>query len=171
LQQLCDQGNISRQVLEDFPDGIDLHCTEPDFEEFHTLYGYRPQFAPDALRRAFFALFSATRDWTNFRGSGFIPAADLERLVETVEDTLESEQIIPEDVQSLPEMPALEQRRQRINRQATQQSRVYRYLEQMEVPGIDPGQTLRRQKFSPIEMQEGESVEEVFSKLQSRRKR
>jgi hypothetical protein len=40
------------------------------------------------------------------------------------------------------------------------------HLEQMAVKGIDPGLTLREQRFKPIKMQEGKSAEEVFNKLQ-----
>ena len=165
LERLVQDGSIKAEVLEDYPDGVDLNCTKPDYEEFHELYGYRLDNDPEELQRAFFALLSATRDWESFRGSGFIPAADLEPVADTVEDSLQDEGLLPEKMEfsvsfSLPD------RRAQSARQAVQQERMAEHLEQMEVEGIDPGLTLREQKFRPIQMQEGKSAEEVFTKLQ-----
>jgi hypothetical protein len=60
----------------------------------------------------------------------------------------------------------LPERRAQSARQAAQQARLAEHLEQMEVEGIDPGLTLREQRFRKVEMQEGKSAEEVFTKLQ-----
>lgn len=171
LQQLIDQRNISSQVLEDFPDGVDLDVTKPDFDEFQELYEYRPQIDPDELHRAFFAIFSTTFEWENFRGSGFIPADDLEKHVSPIEENLRIEKIIPEEIKPLPKKPSAKQRRQRVKQRAEQQSYVIDYLVQMQVEGIDPKKTLRRQQFSKIKQQEGESAEQVFSNLLLKRKR
>lgn len=165
LEQLAQDGRINAEVLEDYPDGVDLNVTTPDYEEFHELYGYRVKNDPEELQRAFFAMLSGTRNWQSFRGSGFIPAADLEPVAETVEESLQEEDLLPEELDfsmsfSLPD------RRAQSARQAAQQERMAEHLEQMEVEGIDPGLTLREQKFRPIEMQEGKSAEEVFTKLQ-----
>ena len=84
LQLLIEQDKISPQVLEDYPDGVDLDCMKADFDEFENLYGFSPEVDPDAINRAFFAMFSATRDWKTFRGSGFIKSGDLERHFEVV---------------------------------------------------------------------------------------
>ena len=165
LQQLIDEAKINAQVFEDFPDGVDLDCTEPDFIEFHDQYGYRPEIAPDALRRAFFAIFSTTHDWERFRGSGFIPASDLERQVEPIEKNLRVEKIIPEEIQPLPDQPSIEERRQYFKQRADQQSLEQSYIKKIVVEGIDPQKSLNQQKFSPINKQKGERVEDVFSKL------
>lgn len=165
LERLVQDGRIEAEVLEDYPDGVDLNCTKLDFEEFHKLYGYQPDNDAEGLRRAFFAMFSATSNWKSFRGSGFIPAADLEALVEPVEDSLQEEGLLPEEMG--PAMSfSLPERRTQSARQAVQEERMVEHLEQMKVEGIDPTLTLRQQKFRPIEMQEGKSAEEVFSKLQ-----
>jgi hypothetical protein len=165
LEKLAQDGLIKEEVLRDYPDGVDLNCSKRDFEEFHKLYGYRPANDPEALQRAFFTLFSATRDWRSFRGSGFIPPSALEPLVETVEDSLQQEELLPEERKSRRRQP-LPARRRRLARQAARQERMREHLEQMQVEGIDPDQTLRQQKFKPIEMREGKSAEEVFAKLQ-----
>jgi hypothetical protein len=165
LDRLFQDGSVQKTVLEDYPDGVDLNVTRPDFDELQERYGYRPDNDPEELRRAFFAMLSSTRDWQTFRGSGFIPAADLEPLAKTVENSLQQEDLLPEEIDpsvafSLPD------RRAQSARQAVQQERMVEHLEQMEVKGINPGLTLREQRFRPIEMQEGKSAEEVFTKLQ-----
>lgn len=171
LERLVEQDRISLEVLKDYPDGVDLTCREADFEEFHQLYRYRPQFKPDVLRRAFFAIFSTTHDWESFRGSGFIPAADIERLEEPIDATLRQEKMMPEDIEPLPEQPNLKHRRQWMDRRAVQQSHINTYLRQLEVDGIDPRKTLRQQTFSSVKMQDGKRADEVFSELHQKRKR
>jgi hypothetical protein len=165
LLQLIDENKISAQVLEDFPDGVDLDCTEPDFVEFHDQYKYRPEITPDALRRAFFAIFSTTYEWESFRGSGFIPAADLERQVEPIEENLKAEKITLEEIQPLPDQPSIEERRQFFKQRAEQQSLEQNYLTNIKVEGIDPQKSLSQQKFSSIKKQKGERMEDVFSRL------
>jgi len=167
LERLVLDGRIKAVVLEDYPDGVDLNCTKLDFEEFHELYGYQPDNDAEELRRAFFAMFSSTADWKSFRGAGFIPAADLEALVEPVEDSLQQEDLLPEEVDPVVSF-SLPDRRAQLARQAAQQEQMVEHLEQMEVKGIDPTLTLRQQKFKPIKMQEGKSAEEVFTKLQGK---
>ena len=39
LDRLIAGGKISAAVTDDFPDGVDLDCTEPDFAEFEGSYG------------------------------------------------------------------------------------------------------------------------------------
>jgi hypothetical protein len=146
LERLVQDGSIKAEILEDYPDGVDLNCTKSDYEEFHELYGYRLDNDPEELQRAFFAMLSATRDWESFRGSGFIPAADLEPVAETVEDSLQNEGLLLEEV-SFSVSFSLPDRRAQSARQAAQQERMAEHLR-------------------PIQMQEGKSAEEVFSKLQ-----
>jgi hypothetical protein len=81
---LCRENQISSYAIEDYPDGIDLGCTEVDFAEFERAYGYRPETSPVILRRAFFAILSSTHHWKKFRGSGFVPAVDLEQHIATL---------------------------------------------------------------------------------------
>lgn len=110
LQRLRDRGQLSDLAIRDLPDGVDIGCTDPDFSEFEELYGYRPPNDPEALQRAFFAIFSTTRKWKTFRGSGFIPAVDLEMQIETVETELESVDLEPATMAPPPVRATLKQR-------------------------------------------------------------
>lgn len=168
LQRLQDGGLIAGRALADFPDGIDLDCTRPDFDELERIYGYRPAHDPDALRRAFFALFSSTHDWERFRGSGFVPAIDLESRIEAVDETLLDHDVAPAELEPLPPpttTPELAERRTQTIRKAALQTRMRQVLAQMPVRGIDPDRNLKQQSFSKIEWDEGPPAEEAFTRL------
>lgn len=171
LERLNDSGRIDAKVLEDFPDGVDLGCTDADFGAFKRIYSYRPQQDPEALRSAFLAILSATRNWKRFRGSGFIPAADLERHIEAVDDILLES--LPKQVKMEPpglQAPLLQRRRTR-HRQAVQHSKADKTLRRLQVEGIDPKRTLSQQTFSKITTEEGVGAEEVFVRLHQKQRR
>lgn len=166
LEQLAEAGRITEQARRDFPDGVDLTCMQPDFDAFERQYGFRHRFSANALRRAFFAILSSTRDWENFRGSGLIPAQDLELQVDTVEGALRGEPEAAAEVKRGADRGALEGRQQRMSREVIEASPAFSLLERMPVEGVDPGRSLREQQFSPIAREPGEPPEELFSKLQ-----
>lgn len=98
LDDMVAAGQISPAVREDFPDGVDLDCTEPDFADFHAEYGYRPDHDPEALQNAFYAIFTSTRGWRTYRGSGLIPAEELESRIPEVDRSVR---------EAVPEAPAV----------------------------------------------------------------
>lgn len=165
LKRLYRENQISPLVLEDYPDGIDLGCTEVDFTELNTAYGYRPKTSPDVLRQAFFTILSSTRNWKKFRGTGFVPAADLERQVDTIRAELQkkvSEQAV---LRATAKKPSLAQRRKSRRELAVRQKRMIDVLKKTQVKGIDPKLTMAKQKFSPIATTKGENAEKIFTKL------
>lgn len=165
LQPLIDRDKISPKVLEDYPDGVDLQCTVHHFSEFQTQYGYRLPLAPDSIHRAFYALVSSTRDWKDFRGTGFVSVKDLKRFIKKVNAYLEQNQNRIEVIPELPEHPTLEQRHHLNTLRARREALIYNLLERMTLEGIDPNQTIKNQRFSPIEMQAGEDAADFFSRL------
>jgi len=171
LKRLSDDNRILPQAERDFPDGVDLGCTEPDFKVFEKTYGFRPQQDPDALRRAFFTILSATRNWKKFCGSGFIPAADLELHVETVDGALLEKELIQENAKPPGDQLSLRQRRRIRRRQAVQQMQADSILRDLQVEGIDPERTLPQQAFSPIRKGEGTDAEEIFIGLHQKQRK
>jgi hypothetical protein len=165
LKRLRRANQISAQVVKDYPDGVDLGCTEVDFVAFDTAYGYRPKTHPDVLRQAFFAIYSSTYNWKKFRGSGFIPAADLEQQVGTIETELRKKVSEPTILRATVKKPSLAQRRKSKREQAVQQKRTIDTLKQFQVKGIDPKLTMAKQEFRPIDTIKGEDAEKVFTKL------
>ncbi len=171
LRRLIAQGEVSPRVIDDYPDGVDLDCTEPDFEEFHQIYGYRPHTAPESILRAFFALLSSTRDWKKFRGSGYIPAVDIERIVGQIEAELETNRLTAAYIQPLPDHPTNKQRREWMKDQISKEAEINSFLEEKQVDGIKPRLTLSQQRYSPIEMSEGENVAAFYTRLLQARRR
>jgi len=171
LERLCSDKSISLRLLEEFPDGVDIGCTESDFKDFEETYYCRPQIDPDTMRRVFFAIFSATRNWKKFCGSGFIPAADLESHLENVDGILLKKKLIPVDAKPQMEKLSLKHYRQRRRRRAIQQKQAYSVLQKLRVKGIDPERTLPQQAFSPIKMAEGAGAEDVFIRLHQKKRK
>ena len=170
LDRLITAGRIEARVKEDYPDGVDLDCTRPDFEVFERSYAYRPEVDPEALQAAFYAMFSSTRNWRRFRGTGLIPKADLERQTAPVAAELEAEGMEAEVPEPLPIDRPLPERRRRMVEQVRHRARVERTLEKMEVEEIDSSRDMRQQKFSRIKRSAGRPAAEVFDALHRERK-
>lgn len=169
LGRLAAAGRIDQKVLEDFPDGVDIDCTAADFDEFEKSYRYRPEHGADELRAAFLAIFSSTRDWTGFRGSGFLPASSIEDRLEPVEPILRRTAAEAEPEVASTEPTPLEQRVRRARRRSALRRRRTQALERLEMDGIDPGKDLRQQSFGTIQMSEGEPAPEFFAKVHRQR--
>ena len=167
LEELQASDLVSEDALLDFPDGVDLGCTEPDFADFEAEYGWRPDASPRDLQRTFFALLTSTRNWRSFRGAGRLPARDLERHIAPLASELES--IVEEPRPETTTAPAtLPQRRGT----AAHHRKIKRILARTQIPDIDPARDLKRQAFSQIEMQpHGDSAEVVFSRVHEKRRR
>jgi len=165
LQGLVRRRRISPRVLEDFPDGVDLDCTEPDFADFQREYGFRPPHDPDSLQHAFFAILSSTRGWRGHRGVGLLQAEELEEVVPEVE-RIARESGAPEDEELLPEGAAAGDPRRRGRRRAAREARRNRALVGFQVSGVDPARGIGEQAFRPVRMERGRSAHEVFSLLQ-----
>lgn len=171
IKALCDEKLISRNALKDFPDGVDVGCTEADFKVFKETYGYGIRLDPQALQRAFFAIFSTTRNWKKFRGSGFIPAADLERHLDKVDGTLRKERKTRKVVEPPPGKLSLKQLRQRRRQEGIVGAQTHNVLRKLQVEGIDPDRTLHEQEFSSVNMAKGAGAEEVFIRLHQKHRK
>jgi len=165
INALIDSNLISQRVMEDFPDGIDLGCTEYDFQDFEKSYNYRPGFDPAQLREAFFAILSSTNNWQKFTGSGFIPAKEIEHQVDIIEESLKEEDLEPVTFKAAPEPLPLKKFRQTKRQKAAQQKKRMNFLRKFKVDGIDPNKSLAKQEFPKISISEGQETEDVFFKL------
>lgn len=162
LKKLKLDKRISSKAIDDFPDGVDLGCTETDFKEFEDSYGYRVPLDPDALRQAFYAILSTTRNWKKFRGSGFIPAVDLENHTEKIDHLLPREKPSREGVEPKPKRAPLKHFRRSRRKMAASRSQTQARLRRYQPEGIDPKRTLQQQKFSRIRWSDGAGAEDVF---------
>ncbi len=168
LKRLARAGKVSSRAVEDSPDGMEIGMTEADCEQFADDYDFRVPLNPGALRRAFYALLSSTREWRSFCGTGFVPAPMLEQLAVNVDAELEAAQLWPQKTETLPERPSQEERRKRLGSWTSQVARADSYLERLTVEGIDPNRSLCEQRFAPIKRYQGKSDVEVFPSVYQR---
>ena len=166
LKHLAAKGAIDKKALRDFPDGLDLDCTPPDFAEFEKSYGYRHPHGAEQLRQAFLALFSSTKNWQKFRGSGFLAASELEDRLEPVEAALRGTAAAAQAAARTRAPAAPRDRRALTRRRALLQKKVRRALEKLKVRGIDPRKSLRQQVFKSFKMSKGKPAPEFYAKLQ-----
>ena len=193
LEKLSKEGKIEKQVLEDFPDGVDLRVGETDYMDFKKSYGYRPEVDPEVAKSVFYSIFSTTKNWKKFRGSDIIPAQDLEGRIGDIEKKMRDEKPQafldfvktprekkkptflfmrgrPEEAYPTEKADLKRYRRFR-KRQAKEQKDVNDFLRKVKPKGIDPNQTLRGQKFSKLHWAKGDKIEDVFSRIQHKRMR
>lgn len=160
LKALIRRRKIADVVLEDFPDGVDLDCTDLDFAAFSDEYGYRPRYSPEALCNAFYAILSTTRAWSRYRGTGFVTVDQMDVALESIGDSA------PDDDDDGAGPPAsLRKRRGRWKRRASRKSTTESSLRKLKVQGVNPKKHLHEQEFARVKMGKGTDAEEVFSKL------
>lgn len=193
LEKLFKNGKIKKQVLEDFPDGVDLRVGEADYMDFKESYGYRPEVDPEVANSTFFTIYSSTRNWKKFLGSDIIPAKDLEGQIVDIEKSVKDEKDqlfldflktprekikpkipstmkVDEDVIYQTDKTDLKRYRQTRKKQSNEQKAVVKFLKKIKPQGIDPSQTLQKQRFSKIQWTEGDKIEDVFARIQRKRR-
>lgn len=169
LERLVEAGEMNSKALAHYPDGLDLDCTEADFDEFAKVYDYRPSHGPEKLRAAFLAIFSSTENWRQFRGSGFLPAADLEACLAPATRILEESPGYGEAEPATRDLAAPPEPGLRGRSRSAAQRQLSSALEELEVDGVDPNKSLREQTFSKIRMSKGEPAAEFFAKVSRQR--
>lgn len=170
LEEMVEGGKIARVALRDYPDGIDLDCSPPDFNDFEKRYKFRPPFEPEPLRRAFKTLFSSMEDWDNFRGTGFLAASYLEGLISRVDQSLKDRDVdLPEDL-PVPERPTKEEARQAAIEQTQQQELVDFVLKAIPLEEIVSEKPKNIQELSP-KMNKGEAAPSIFTRAHKGQRR
>ena len=180
LEKLCKEGKISEQALIDFPDGVDLRVGETDYTDFKESYGYRPEVDPELAKNLFYTIYSSTKNWTKFRGSDLIPARDLEAKIDDITKNVKTSKklllfdSIKTSLRYVPEekLDKKDLKRYHMNRKkhSNNQKKVDNLLKKIKPEGIDSSQTLLNQKFSKIQWTEGDNLEDVFTRIQKKKR-
>ena len=179
LVKLNKNNKIEKQVLEDFPDGVDLRVEEIDYKNFKERYGYRSKVEPETAKQLFFTFLSSTKDWKKNRGTGLIPARELDQrithttILQTPKETMKIEIPVTRkvDEKKIFQTEKKEMKRYRTARknQIKEQKEIETLLKKFKPQEIDPSKTLQMQQFT-IRYTEGESIEDVFSRIQHKRR-
>ena len=167
LEELVAEGALKKEVLEDYPDGIDLNCTKHDFDEFEAHYGYRPKYKAETLQSAFYAIWTDTHDWEQTTHADFISADVIENSIPQEEMSELPEITAPtEDIETAQIIgPDLKERRSRQTRRNLKQRQILSKLQNLRVRNVNPEAPIYAQKFVPPKMQEGEKAQNVFIRL------
>jgi len=192
LKKLPINAQIKEKLLIEYPDGIDLRVEETDYSDFKKTYGYRPPINPEVAQKIFFTMFSKTKNWEEFIGSGIIPAkdleekqlADIERSVKKDKNQSFSDFIRTPHEKKKPKIPEITKFRKEVmlkpdkkhlksyhrirKYQGEKQKTVYKFLKKIKPAGIDSNKTLREQRFSEIKWTKGDRIEDVFARIQNR---
>jgi hypothetical protein len=163
--KLISNRTTKKKILKDFPDGVDLKCTEAAFEDFKTSYDYRPDIDPEEMRNVFLTVYSATRDWKKFRGTGIIKADVLEGHLEKVNKAVEKKRSTMKPIITLPKKPKPQQIRQRRSQQAVHKQQIDLVLEKLEVRGIASTRTMVQQRLPEPDLGEGEDSRDLFNRI------
>jgi len=167
LENLVKKGKLSEQALTDFPDGVDLDCTEPDFNEFRKTYGLSPEYKADELQNAFYAIFSSTKGWNSYRGTGLIHADELEAKIPEIKEKVKE----PADKTDpkIEQPTTFEERYRRRLEGVSIMAQNKKELRELILRGIDQRKPIHEQNFRSIRMSKGRKPQEVFSLLQNKK--
>lgn len=191
LEDLVEKDGIKKQVLEDYPRGVDLRVREDDYVEFKKTYGYRPDLDPEIVKSTFFAMLSSTKAWKKYRGSGLISEKEIENQKKVIDSRIKkdkNEDLLtfinsPKTIKSsIPKFtPIRKDRTYKIDKmnlknyyrlkklQSIEQKKVDKVLEKIKPIGIDSKKDFRSQSFTPIEWTEGVKISKIFAEIQQKR--
>ena len=118
------------------------------------------------LKNAFFAIFSSTKNWKKFRGTGYINAEDIENQLAPLQSEIADKKIMPE--KGLKISPELSfKQKQFIKRgKRKKKSELHKFLTKYSVRGVDKSKGLKDQKFTEIQMEGGsEDSSQFFARV------
>jgi len=168
LQIWIADGKIDPKILEEFPDGVDLDCTETDFAEFSEHYKFVHPFTAEQIHNTFFAIFSTTKNWKNYRGSGLMPAKELESNINEIEKEVAEKVRLKYQGRILTPKTL----KQRNLRQVFLDRSVQELKDELidkPIRQIDTGKSMQQQRFGRIKMSKGENPEKIFMALNHRK--
>ncbi len=178
LMKLVKENKIKKQVQDDFPDGVDLRVSETDYKNFNMVYGYRPEAAPWVTEKVFSSFLYATKDWRQFRGSGLIPAKEIDQKIPNSTLLLtsrETKPMVPTTRKvrgkKILQTDQGELKRHRLAREnkVKKQKEIEDLLNKAKPEEINPTKSLQNQNFQ-IRYTEGERIEDMFSRIQHKRR-
>ena len=164
LERLADGGECAQQALADYPDGVDLTCSESHFSDFKETYGYRPKHDPEDLCNAFYALWTSTKDWHDGTISGFLPAKVIEEHLTQISLATPTTRSVPRAKPRRVEASVQDRRTYQHEMEATQES-LEANLRNFQPEAVTQDLQLNEQAFNKIHMEKGIPVADLFIRL------
>ncbi len=168
LQKWITKEKIDPKILDHFPDGVDLDCTDADFKEFSENYQYVHPFTAEQIQNTFFAIFSTTKNWKKYRGSGLIHARELENNIEVVEKDVVDKVKLKYKGRIVAPKTIFQKNTITVNLDR-QQKDLIKQLIAIPIKQIDTSKPIHQQRLSKIKMSKGENPEKIFMALNQRK--
>jgi hypothetical protein len=160
LKKIVTKQQLSLQIIEDYPDGIEIEVSIEESEQYYAEYGIYFIHNPILLDLAFNVARYKSNKGRMFRGIGFIDAAFLEHLTNLIYPVLIQSNLQRYVVHK--ETPAnkewIEGRRLAVDR-------FWEIIKTTAIPEINPELPLNNQPFSRVKMYKGDDPVTVFRNL------
>ena len=162
LELIVSKNNVAKEILEDYPDGIDIEISEVTFEELSERYNFEIGVNPHLIWQAFDAVWLKIGT-KHLPCSGYIERRFLERLVSEIKrDTAEKKPIWQQEKRT-DGKSGLKMRNQWIRRMRA-------YLKEFPVKDLDRQKPFDKQAFSHVKMGPGEEPLTFFHRIQTRKR-
>ncbi|MCK5050826.1 MAG: hypothetical protein KAS53_03735 [Candidatus Cloacimonetes bacterium] len=160
LHSMAQRNMVSRNIIKDYPDGVDIKVSPIQFKEFQVCYGMTFNMEPQLIWKAF--QFVKSKMKKKYFGTGFIKHRFLEDIAKQIQ--LDFNQIIvqPSKVDLEPATIKNQKSAQRKKRLSVQ--RLDKRLKQLSIRDIDPNKSIIKQSFSKIKMSKGDEPFDFFSR-------
>ena len=166
LHLMVRQGKVRENIIEDYPDGVDIKVSTIKFKEFQECYGMTFNMEPQLIWKAF--QFIKTKMKKKYFGTGFIKHRFLEDIAKQIQSDFDQVMIKPPEVDLEPIAFKNQKRVQRKMRLS--KKRLDIKLKQLSIKDIDPKKSIIEQSFSRIKMSKGDEPFDFLSRYKQQPK-
>ena len=166
LEEVVQNGLAKKEVLDDYPDGIDIKVSGSKFEEFEEMYSYELDVKPDAIMHAFDLIKSKFKD--KLPPTGFISGDYLNELTLRIQEALSKGNIDFESDQ-VSKFGTFETRQQFVSYRKAQQDLISNTTNSMAVH-FDLKVPFEQQTFTKLDMSDGEDPFNYLQRLKRKSK-
>jgi len=166
LEQMVSAEQVQREILRDYPDGVDIDVMPHDFAYFRKKYGLALELDSADLINAFLSVWLKTN--RSVRGSGYIEKKYLEGVARRLQKELVK--LTAPMAEEVTKPRGLMQRRRALTSQRKLDREATKMLEQLHMPRVKKKASLAEQSFAKVEMTDGDDACTVFNALQQRKR-
>ncbi len=152
LQSMVEQGKVQENILDDYPDGVDIKVSPIQFKEFHDNYGLNFDMDPKIIWEAF--QFVKSKMEKKYFGTGFIQKKYLEDVTKQIKS--DYDQIISEP-EKIDLSPAAIKKQKRIQQEMRlSKRRLDKKLKRLPLKDMDSNKSIKEQSFTQVKMSKGD---------------
>ncbi len=166
LHLMVKQGKVQENLIEDYPDGVDIKVSPIQFKEFQECYGMAFKMESQLIWKAF--QFIKTKMKKKYFGTGFIKRRFLEDLAKQIQSDYYQVMIKRPEVDLEP-IAFINQKRVQRKMQLSKK-RLDIKLKQLSIKDINPEKSIIEQFFSRIKMSKGDEPFDFLSRYKQQTK-